>query len=130
MSYLSQIFWTHSWAVCTLILNNLKFLVCLSVCSSVEAVEGFFNRHHIWTCFKDLWRMGSVFLTHITHTDTSSISVEAVEGFLKRHHICTCYSDLWRMWRAFLIHPTHTDRSSIYVEDVEGFLNSHHTWTC
>ena len=33
MSYLSQIFWRHSWDVCTLILNNFKFLVCLSVCS-------------------------------------------------------------------------------------------------
>ena len=33
MSYLSQIFWRQFWDVCTLILNDFSFLVCLSVCS-------------------------------------------------------------------------------------------------
>ena len=33
MSYPSQIFWRHSLVFCTLILNNFRFLVCLSVCS-------------------------------------------------------------------------------------------------
>ena len=31
MRYLSEIFWTHSWDVCTPVPNNYKFLVCLSV---------------------------------------------------------------------------------------------------
>ena len=30
-SYLSQIFWRHSRELCTLNLNNFRFLVCLSV---------------------------------------------------------------------------------------------------
>ena len=30
--YLSEIFWRHSWDVCTLVPNNSEFLVCLSVC--------------------------------------------------------------------------------------------------
>ena len=33
MSYLSEIFWIYSWYVCSLILNNFRFLVWLSVCS-------------------------------------------------------------------------------------------------
>ena len=33
MSWLSQIFWRHSLDVCTLVSNNFRFLVCLSVCS-------------------------------------------------------------------------------------------------
>ena len=33
MRYLFQIFWKHSLDVCTLVLNNFRFLVCLSVCS-------------------------------------------------------------------------------------------------
>ena len=32
MKYLSEIFWRHSWYVCTVILNAYKFLVCLLVC--------------------------------------------------------------------------------------------------
>ena len=32
-SYLSQIFWRHSWDVCTIIPTIFKFLVCLSACS-------------------------------------------------------------------------------------------------
>ena len=32
MRYLSEIFWRHSWDVCTLVPNNSEFLVCLSVC--------------------------------------------------------------------------------------------------
>ena len=32
MSYLYQIFWRHSWDVCRLILNNFRYVVCLSVC--------------------------------------------------------------------------------------------------
>ena len=32
MRYLSEIFWRHSWDVCTLFKNNYKFLVFLSVC--------------------------------------------------------------------------------------------------
>ena len=30
--YLPDIFWRHSWDVCTLIQNNSEFLICLSVC--------------------------------------------------------------------------------------------------
>ena len=33
MSYLSQIFWKYFWDISLLILNNFRFLVCLSVCS-------------------------------------------------------------------------------------------------
>ena len=33
MSQLSQIFWRHSWDVSTLVPNNIRFLVCLLVCS-------------------------------------------------------------------------------------------------
>ena len=33
MPQLSQIFWRHSWDVSTLVPNNFRFLVCLSVCS-------------------------------------------------------------------------------------------------
>ena len=32
MRYISEIFWRHSQAVCTLVPNNSEFLVCLSVC--------------------------------------------------------------------------------------------------
>ena len=49
---------------------------------SVEAVEGFLKRHHIWTCHTDLWRMWRAFLSHITNTDVGSSSEEAVKGFL------------------------------------------------
>ena len=76
---------------------------------SVEAVEGFLKRHHIWTCHTDLWRMWRAFLIHLTHTDRGTISVEAVEGFLNRHHI-------WIINRY---------RS---VEDVEGFFDTPNTY--
>ena len=33
MRFLSEIFWIHLWDGCTLVSNNFKFLVCLSVCS-------------------------------------------------------------------------------------------------
>ena len=33
MSYLSQSFWRYSYNVCTLVPNNFRFLICLSVCS-------------------------------------------------------------------------------------------------
>ena len=33
MTYLSEIFCRHTWDVCSLVPNNFKFLVCLSVCS-------------------------------------------------------------------------------------------------
>ena len=58
--------------------------------TSVEAVEGFLNRHHIWIFNTDLWRMWRAFLIHPTHTDRSSIYVEDVEGFLNSHHTWTC----------------------------------------
>ena len=32
MRNLSEIFWRHSWDVCTQVPNNSEFLVCLSVC--------------------------------------------------------------------------------------------------
>ena len=32
MRYLSEIFWRHSWDVCTLVPNNSEIHVCLSVC--------------------------------------------------------------------------------------------------
>ena len=64
MRYLSEIFWGHFWDVCSLVSNNAKFLVCLSVCqlayfpTEIRCIQGYLQcwmRYLSEICWRLSW---------------------------------------------------------------------------
>ena len=70
MRYLSEIFWRHSQDVCSLVPNNYKFLVCLSVCqlayflTEIRQIQGylkFWMRYLSEIFWRHFWDVGTLF---------------------------------------------------------------------
>ena len=73
MRYLSEMFQRHSFDICTLVPNNLKFLVCLSVCqlayflTEIIKIQGylrFWKRYLSEISWRHSWDVCTLFKTN------------------------------------------------------------------
>ena len=93
MRYLPQIFWRHPGDVCTLVPNNFRFLVCLSVCSLPKFLTEIWLSSDIFSSGWDIFAKFS--------GDISGIFVHYFKVISDFLYVCWsvhCLTSLLKLW--------------------------------
>ena len=124
MRYLSEIFWRHSWDVCTLVPNDSEIHVCLLVCqfayflTEIRQMQGylqFWMRYFSKIFWRHSWDVGTLFpnTSEFCQLAYFLTEIRQTQGYLKfwMRHLSEIFGDIPGM----LVHQFQITLNFLYV---------------